>query len=240
MTAVEQNPHYMLKVVLATTMVTLFLGLPLPPTTTVVCFRWVWSVIVLYLTWYSTISIVLVTAAVVVTIFWINPLLQLLKPCFTVYLVLIRISVGGVLYISCIPLPLAWWHQHDITSIAKWRGQASYWLLAIWLLLSLNHRLWSSEQILLNTRWQSDNLMLLNSRWQFGDILLLLSFSSIFANLLLTSFFAPFLAARESDFSSCFYTFRTLNTMSYMRPHIYSTHYAFSWSNTLVGTWYQN
>ncbi len=48
------------------------------------------------------------------------------------YLVLSRFSVGGVLYLTCIPLPLAWWHQHDVTSIAKWCGQSSSWLLAIW------------------------------------------------------------------------------------------------------------
>ncbi len=51
---------------------------------------------------------------------------------FTMYLVLSKSSVGGVLYLTCIPLPLAWWHQHDITSIANWLGQASPWLLAIW------------------------------------------------------------------------------------------------------------
>ncbi len=43
-----------------------------------------------------------------------------------------RFSIGGVLCLTCIPSPLAWWHQHDITSIAKWRGQASSWLLVIW------------------------------------------------------------------------------------------------------------
>ncbi len=59
-----------------------FLGVTLPPTTTVVCFRWVWSVVVLYSTWYSTICIVLVTAVAVVTISWVNPLSQLLKPYF--------------------------------------------------------------------------------------------------------------------------------------------------------------
>ncbi len=48
------------------------------------------------------------------------------------YLVLSRFSVGGVLYLTCIPLPLAWWCQHDITSIAKWRGQTLSWSLAIW------------------------------------------------------------------------------------------------------------
>ncbi len=156
-------------------MVTLFLGLPFPPTTTVVCFRWVWSVVVLYLTWYSTICIVLITAAVVATNFWVNSLSQLLKPFFTVYLVLSRFSVGGVLYITCISSPLAWWHQHDVTSIAKWCGQASFWLLAIWLLLLLNRCLWSGKQISLNTCWQSDDPMSLNSHWQFGDILSLSS-----------------------------------------------------------------
>ncbi len=38
--------------------------------------------VVLYITWYSTICIVLVTAAAMVTISWVNPLSQLLKPCF--------------------------------------------------------------------------------------------------------------------------------------------------------------
>ncbi len=96
-----------------------FLGVTLPPTTTVVCFRWVWSVLVLYSTGYFTICIVLVTAAAVVTISWVNPSSQLLKPCFTVYLVLSRFLVGRVLYITCILSPLAWWCQHDVTSIAK-------------------------------------------------------------------------------------------------------------------------
>ncbi len=81
--------------------------------------RWVWSVVVLYLAWYSTIWIVLVTAEAVVIIFWFNPLSQLLKPCFTIYLVLRKFLVGGVLYITCISSPLAWWGQHDVTSIAK-------------------------------------------------------------------------------------------------------------------------
>ncbi len=45
----------------------------------------------------------------------------------------------------------------------------------IWLLLSLNPRLWSGEQISLNSCWRSVDLMLLNSRWGFGDILLLSS-----------------------------------------------------------------
>ena len=41
---------------------------------------------------------------------------------------------------------------------------------------------------------------------------LLLSYSSIFTKLLLTNFFAPFLAARESDFLSWFFcTFGTLS-----------------------------
>ncbi len=48
-------------------------------------------------------------------------------------------------------------------------------MLAILLLLSLNRRFWSGEQMSLNSCWQSDNLMSLNSRWQLGDILLLSS-----------------------------------------------------------------
>ncbi len=51
---------------------------------------------------------------------------------FTLYLVLSRFPVGGVLYFTFIPLPFAWWCQHDVTSIAKWRGQVSSWLLVIW------------------------------------------------------------------------------------------------------------
>ncbi len=75
---------------------------------------------------------------------------------------------------------------------------------------------------------------------QVSLILLLLSFSSIFATLLLTSFFLPFLVAQESDFLFHFYTFCTPNTTLYMQPHVAGTHYAFSQSKTLVGTWYQN
>ncbi len=107
----------------------------LTPTTTGVCFRWVWSVVVFYLTWFSIICIVLVTAVVVVTISWVNPLSQLFMPCFYLVLVLSRFTVGRVLHLTCIPLPLAWWHEHDVTNIAKWCGQASSWLLAIWLSL---------------------------------------------------------------------------------------------------------
>ncbi len=108
-----------------------FFWFTLTPTTTVVCFRWVWSVVVLCLT-YSTFCIVLVTAAVVVTNSWVNPLSRYECHVITVYLVLSRFSVGGVLYLTCIPSPLAWWREHDITSIAKWHGQESSWLLAIW------------------------------------------------------------------------------------------------------------
>ncbi len=74
---------------------------------------------------------------------------------------------------------------------------------------------------------------------QVSLILLLLSFSSISGTLLLTSFFAPFLVARDPNFLSCFYTFCTLNTTLYMRPHIAGTDYAFSQSKTLVGTCFQ-
>jgi hypothetical protein len=49
--------------------------------------------------------IVLVTAAVVVTISLVNPSSQHSSHVFTVYLVLSRFSVGRVLYITCIPLP---------------------------------------------------------------------------------------------------------------------------------------
>jgi hypothetical protein len=53
---------------------------------------------------------------------------------------------------------------------------------------------------------------------------LLLSYSSIFEKLLLTNYFAPFSAARESDFSSCFLISLALRvSMSYMHPHISGT-----------------
>ncbi len=135
-------------------------------------------------------------------------------------------------------------------------------------LISLNHCLWSGKQILLNSCWRSANLMLLNSRWQFGDILLLSRndricsfnwirgskhcFPTSFSNLycyflflvfsrrhnLLVSLHLSWL--RGTLISHPINTFRTLNTTSYMHPHISGTHYAFSWSKTLVGTWYQN
>jgi hypothetical protein len=49
----------------------------------------------------------------------------------------------------------------------------------------------------------------------------LLSYSSIFVKLLLTNFFVPFLAAQESDFSSCFLVPLALRGSTlYMHPHI--------------------
>jgi hypothetical protein len=42
------------------------------------------------------------------------------------------------------------------------------------------------------------------------------------------------------QFLSHFHTFCTPDTTSYMRPHVSGTHYAFFWSKTLVGTWYQD
>ncbi len=97
------------------------------PTITVVCFRWV-----------------LISGSIVLYMILLglqnacycgrggNHLLDL--PLITAInaMVLSRLSVGGVLYLACITLLLASWPQHDITSIAKWRGQASSWLLAIW------------------------------------------------------------------------------------------------------------
>jgi hypothetical protein len=61
---------------------------------------------------------------------------------------------------------------------------------------------------------------------------------SDFAKLLLTNFFAPFLAARESDFSSYFFVPLALRAGTlYMRPHISGTERVVSQSKTLVGTW---
>jgi hypothetical protein len=52
----------------------------------------------------------------------------------------------------------------------------------------------------------------------------LLSCSSILAKLLLTNFFAPFSAAQESNFSSCFLVpFALQGSMLYVRPHISGT-----------------
>ncbi len=65
-------------------------------------------------------------------------------------------------------------------------------------------------------------------------------FSSIFATLLLTSFFAPFSVVQDSNFLSRFHTFCTPDTTSYMRPHVSGTHYSFSQSKMLMGTWYQD
>ncbi len=176
-------------------------------------------------------------------------------------------SVGVVLYSTCIPLSLAWWRQHDVTSIAKWRGQASSWLLAIWHSPIAESLLviWQSciaKELL--TIWRS---CMANAHWQFGNILLLSSnnrissfywirgiiivfskvsliliatfLSSIFVQSLLTSFFATFSAAWESDFLSCFLVPLLLQrTTLYMHPHIFGTHHAFFRSKMLAGTWY--
>ncbi len=111
------------------------------------------------------------------------------------YLVLSRFSVGWVLHLTCIPSPLGWWCQHDVTSIAKWHGQASSWLLAIWhsLIAKSLLAIWRScIAIALLTIWRSyiskctlaiwwlcialSLLMIWCSciaqwPWQFGDIL---------------------------------------------------------------------
>ncbi len=50
-----------------------------------------------------------------------------------------------------------------------------------------------------------------------------LSHSSTFAKLLLTNYFAPFLAARESNFLVLSCTFALQGSTSYMRPHISGT-----------------
>ncbi len=136
-------------------------------------------------------------------------------------------------------------------------------------LILLNHRFWSSKKISLNSCWQSDNLMSLNYIGNLATSLSLSSsdrvcsfiwirgskhcfltsfsnfycyfpFSSIFSMSLLTSFFATFLVVRDSDLLSHFRTFCTPDTRSYMHPHVSGTHYAFSRSKTLVGTWYQD
>ncbi len=52
---------------------------------------------------------------------------------------------------------------------------------------------------------------------------LLLSYSSIFAKLLLTNFFAPFLAARESEFLSRFSYHALQASTLYMHPHVSGT-----------------
>jgi hypothetical protein len=68
--------------------------------------------------------------------------------------------------------------------------------------------------------------------------LLLLSYSSIFAKLLLTDFFAPFLAARESNFLSRFLCHwhselvRRTCTPMFLAQNVWV-----SQSKTLVGTW---
>ncbi len=91
------------------------------------------------------------------------------------YLDLSRFSVGGVLYLTCILLPLAWWRQHDVTSIAKWHGQASSWLLAIWhsLIAKSSLAIWQSciTKALLKI-WCS---CIAKWCWKFGNILLLSS-----------------------------------------------------------------
>ncbi len=94
-----------------------FLVVALPPTTMVVCLRWVWSVVVLYITWYCTICIVLVTAAAVVTIPWVNPLSQLSKSCFNRICgfkqVFSRQSIVHDMYPLAFGLMMsAWCHQH--------------------------------------------------------------------------------------------------------------------------------
>ncbi len=99
----------------------------LTPTTAVVCFRWVLIRVVLYF------YMILHNLHIACYCGGGGNYLMCL-PLITANnaMVLSRFSVGGVLYLTCIPLPLAWWRQHDVTSIAKWRGQASSWLLAIW------------------------------------------------------------------------------------------------------------
>ncbi len=91
------------------------------------------------------------------------------------YLVLSRFSVDGVLYLTCIPSSLAWWYQHDVTSIAIWHGQVASWLLAIWHSLSLNHCLQFGDFVSLKLCLRFGFLLSLNAHWQFGNILLLSS-----------------------------------------------------------------
>ncbi len=76
----------------------------------------------------------------------------------------------------CIHSPLAWWCQHDITSIAKSRGQVSSWLLAIWHSLIAKSLLaiwWFGIAKALLTIWRSN--ININACWQFDNILLLSS-----------------------------------------------------------------
>jgi hypothetical protein len=112
--------------------------------------------------------------------------------------------------------------------------------------------------------------MLLNAGWQFGNILLLSSNDSIgsfywirgsqhcfltsFSNLnciilflviwrnryLLVSLGLSWLHGNLISHPVYFYTFGSLSTTLYMRPHISGTHDAFSRSKMLMGTWSKN
>ncbi len=67
--------------------------------------------------------------------------------------------------------------------------------------------------------------------------LILVATSSIFAKLLLTNFFAPFLAARESNFLSCFsYHWHSKLVHRTCTPMFLVQNAWVSWSKTLVGT----
>jgi hypothetical protein len=68
--------------------------------------------------------------------------------------------------------------------------------------------------------------------------LLFITTSSIFAKLLVTNFFAPFSAARESNFSSCFlYPWQSKLVHRTCAPMILAQNAWVSQSKTLVGTW---
>ncbi len=92
------------------------------------------------------------------------------------HLLNIRSLVGGVLYEHVFPC-LAWWHQHDITSIAKWLlatwSLITKWSMAIWQSCNANTHWHSSVLILLNICWQFGILLSLNTCWQFGVLVLL-------------------------------------------------------------------
>jgi hypothetical protein len=91
----------MLWVVLVTTVVTI-LRFTDTPTTAVVCFRWFYFVVVLYISLSTVLLIVPVTASVVRggTSTWVNPSSKLSMPWFGSFN---RSLVGGVQYITYNP-----------------------------------------------------------------------------------------------------------------------------------------
>ncbi len=125
--------------------------------------------------------------------------------------------------------------------MAIWRSFIAKYLLAIWryfvakcTLLIWQHPIAKHMLAILATSYcLNRNDRVSSFYWTRGSKLCFLTcfsyfsryfFSSIFAKTLLTNFFVPFLAARESDYSSHFLLPLALWAgTSYMRPHISGT-----------------